>query len=305
MACPDDLGHEAEKKLHDDTLYFYRSGIENVDVSGTEPLKYSKILPYLKTLKSLFKKITVLDPCNRLEDEKFTKGLVDTGLDVLVIPIYGSCPEVHDACVRNPGAFRQLTSGIKNFLKHKRPSQVADLTTVTLKQNKSDIVNLVKYLKKEFGVSVITINPPMAIEVVKPYYDYFCVYFKDIHDILLQLTKVKDFKYMIKFIVPCLFSEQELLQLKSTDAFSFYNLFYTYNLPEGEFYKKHGEIVRRYREQVYHSKCDKCHLKKSNICSGILRMHYAHNKDYSFQPVSQELYEKIKGMLDYQKFNPK
>jgi hypothetical protein len=78
---PADLERAAQGKLHHDTLGVLGQGLRNLNVSGNEPLAYSKIVAYLDWIPPRFDRITLLDPGNRLEDESLARAVAATGVD--------------------------------------------------------------------------------------------------------------------------------------------------------------------------------------------------------------------------------
>jgi len=296
---PDDLSEESVAQLEHDTKYFFEKGIKTVDVSGSEPLKYSGIIPYLRRIRSLFDTIIVLDPGLKLANENFAKAFIRTGFDRIVLPIYGSAPAVHDACVQNKRAFKKLVAGIRNLQKFKKDHQQIEITTIILKQNKHNIVDLAMFLRDELGFSGIVVNAPMATEEgVGSFFDEFSVSFASIRDVILGLSKIEGMSFDFKYIPLCIFSEEELRWFnRHGRRMTFFNVFYTYNLPDGKKYEDHAKYVKRYREQVHFPTCDKCYLKKNNICSGILRLHYTKNARYRFHAITKETYDEIKPII--------
>jgi MoaA/NifB/PqqE/SkfB family radical SAM enzyme len=129
-----DLTKEQEKILFGDTLQFINEGIENIDISGSEPLNYSKIIEYLLWIRPRFKRIIVLDPGNRLSDPNFASRFAAANIDKIILPIYGSDASHHDKIVGNPGAFEKLIRGILNLQQLKKGPRI-ELTSLILKQN--------------------------------------------------------------------------------------------------------------------------------------------------------------------------
>jgi len=304
---PDDLTQEQEIQLFKDTAYFYENNFTAIDVSGSEPLRYSKIIPYLHRICSMFKRVIILDPGNSLHNEQFTKDIVKTGFYNIVIPIYGSTPKVHDSCVCNPGAHGKVIKGLRNLIKYKLPDQHFELTSVFLKQNINDIPKLARFIQNEYGINSLKINAPTASEEVegiggKKFSD-FNVPFGQIRKAIIKLADIKGMGYDFHYTPLCIFSDKELLMLMKRRGVTFFNMFYTYNLSDTKANQNTCKYVERYRAQVFHDKCDQCYLKKAEICLGVRRMHYTANKNYNYNPISKKIYAVIKPIITVMKVN--
>ena len=301
---PEDLARAAEIKLHRETIDLQRRGIANLNVSGSEPLKYSKIIAYLRWARPLFRKITLLDPGNRLHDESFARELAETGVDVFVIPLYGSRAPVHDRCVGNRGAFGQVTKGISSLLKHKNKAQRVEISTIILKQNAAEVTRLPAMLKRRFGIASLAVNSPMAAEeAVGRFFGDFNVPYEKIRQVVLDLVRTPDFNFHLRYIPPCLFDSKELAAFARRGGMELFNVPYTYELADSEENREHLEYVGRYREQVATAACGSCSLAREDICGGILRMHHEANRDFEYHGLSKDLFRTARSIIRIQRVN--
>jgi MoaA/NifB/PqqE/SkfB family radical SAM enzyme len=297
----DDLGLEEEKKLLKDALYFRKNGFKRIDVSGSEPLKYSKIIEFLSWLSKSFDDISLLDPGNRLADKSFASRFAKTGISRVFIPIYGSEAKYHDAAVGNPGAFNQVVKGIKNLLELDSGIEIR-LTSVFLKQNIENFYDMFVFCRKEFGIYPWRLTMPYLHNDNKNIrFQDFLVSFSDIRRAVLKISRLDAEDIRIEYVPLCIFSEEDLLGFNSI---RFFNVFYLYNLSDDEINKRIKDIVKDYRNQEYLWQCEKCFLKKDGICGGILREHLLNNKDYHFNPLSEDLYNRVKKNIAFSKVNP-
>ncbi len=300
----DDLPRHAEIKLFRDTVGIIRRGIVNLNVSGNEPLGYSKILAYLRWARPYFEKITILDPGNRLHDERFARELVDTDVDTIVIPVYGSCSEVHARCVDNDAAFDQVTQGLTNILRLKKSSQRVEVSTVVLKQNHEDMSALARMVRDRFGLDMLVINSPMATEeAVGRFFADFDVGFARLREVVLELGQLDGIGFFCRYVPVCLFTAGELEALAARGSIRLFNAHYTYNLAESDENARRIEYVERYREQVRVEGCTTCVLSSRSACGGILRMHREANAGTTFHPIDERLLARIRPMLRFQRIN--
>ncbi len=301
---PADLPRRAEIALFKDTVGILRRGIVNLNVSGNEPLRYSKILAYLRWARPLFRKITILDPGNVLQDEAFARELVDTGVDTIVIPLYGSRSEVHARCVGNEAAFDQVTRGIENLVRLKRSVQRVEVTTVVLKQNHEDLGGLAGMVRDRFGLDMLVINSPMAAEeAVGRFFGTFDVGFERLREVVVELGRLDGIGFFCRYVPVCLFTAGELEELAARGSIRLFNAHYTYNLAESEENARRIEYVERYREQVRVEACSACALSSRSGCGGILRVHREANASTTFHPIDARLLERIRPMLRFQRVN--
>ena len=179
-----------------------------------------------------------------------------------------------------------------------------ELTTLILKQNIEDVHNIYKFTIDEFDTTLNKISIPFYEERGVPAkYEEFTPLFKDIREAVLRINRVtleKKRPTCLQYIPPCLFTSDELKNMK---YLSFFNVFYYYIFPKTERYKISEEITRSYRTQVYTELCDECVLKKENLCGGIVKHHYKHNRDFEYKPIDEETYKIIKPNLEFMRIN--
>jgi hypothetical protein len=295
---PADLERAAEKTLHLDTLGVLSQGLRNINVSGNEPLAYSKIVAFLNWIRPRFDRITLLDPGNRLEDPRLAADLAATGIDTFVIPIYGAAAEVHDRCVDSPGAFAKVTTGIRNLLGHLLEGQRLELTTIVLTQNVDHMADLGSFVRDDLGVTDLTVNAPMATaEAVGRFFDTFDPGFGRIRDAILDLARVDGLALRCRYIPPCIFDADQLDTLARRGNLELFNVHFDYRLADSEANREQLEYATRYRSQAFHGRCSDCALRGDGTCSGILELHLSANRDYDFAPVTPQSAERIRHLL--------
>ncbi len=303
---PDKITKEMEVNLLKNTIDLIKKGVKNLDISGSEPLKYDKIGDYIRWIRPKFRDINLLDPGVRLKDYNFAKDVVSAGLTRIIIPIYGSNSKYHDACVGREGAFDELYAGLKNLMRLKKEGYEFKLvlTTMIMQQNKDNIADLYKFTIDEFDTPLDKVSIPFYLKGKLPVnYSKFVVNFEELRRVILKLNEAtleKKRPTALHYVPPCLFTKEEL---KNMPYLSFFNVQYFYIFPNGEWYKHSDRDSREYRRQVYTKYCDNCELKKRGMCNGII-MHYSEdNHNFEYNPLDKETYEAIKDRIEFQAIN--
>ncbi|HDP73404.1 MAG TPA: hypothetical protein ENN46_00385, partial [Candidatus Woesearchaeota archaeon] len=288
-----------EEILFNDTKHFIKNKVKKIDISGPEPLRYHNIIRYLKSIRPYFERITLLDPGNSLAEDGFARQLANTGIHNLVIPLYGTCSEVHDICVGNPGAFEKVVKGLKEYFIHKNENQNVEISTIILNQNKDDIINLPSFIKKNFNLNYLKVNLFLVtISQHEVFKDVF-VSFEETKKIILNLSMLDNFFFRFDYVPLCIFSEDQLNHFADRKSIAFFNRFYTYKLSKNQEQasavekKTWKEFVDEYRAQVYHSACNECSLKNNQLCSGVMKAYLHLNNNYEFSPISESELKKL------------
>lgn len=142
---------EQEIRVYKNLQDYKKIGIENIEISGSDPIEYEKIIELIRYIKSEgFKFVQLSTHGTKLFENNFRKKLISSGVDKLRIPIYGSCAKIHDSITRSPGSFKKTTEGLKKLLKKAEMIQI-QISSLILKQNKDDLLNIVD-LVEEMGV---------------------------------------------------------------------------------------------------------------------------------------------------------
>ncbi len=304
----DKITKKMEVQLLKDTVDLLKKGVKNLDISGSEPLKYDKLPQYIKWVRPMFQLINLLDPGVRLKDYNFAKAVITAGINKIIIPIYGSRPEYHDTVVGRKGAFNELYQGLKNLMKLKKEGYKFDLvlTTMITKQNKDNIPDLYKFTIDEFNTSLDKVSIPFYLKGKEPvnYHD-FAVSFEEIRKVVLKLNEAtleKKKLTSLHYIPPCLFTKEELSNMP---YLTFFNVQYFYIFPERKSYKESDRDSREYRKEVETPACQKCELRKKGLCDGIILHYFEDNKNFPYHPIDKETYEKIRDQIVFERINAK
>lgn len=98
--------------------HYETSDVRNLTISGADPLNYIGLPEFVSLAKQLgFGNIRIETNGNELSNLEFAKNLKEAGAERLLIPVYGSTPEMHDKVTKNHGSFKKLVEGIKNAVK--------------------------------------------------------------------------------------------------------------------------------------------------------------------------------------------
>lgn len=134
-------------------------GISGVSFTGGEPLVRKDIISLLKKAKEL--DLEVMLVTNGILLDKFIDALLEINIDVIMISIDGSTPEIHNKSRQSNLAFDKAISNIKMLRekidKNKKLTEIA-VSTVISEDNIEDIENIITLCKK-IGVNRIIFCP--------------------------------------------------------------------------------------------------------------------------------------------------
>lgn len=255
---------KSELKLYLDTLRLISEGERSVSITGDEILRYDKIIEYLNWIRDKFDFISISDPCLSLEDETFTKRLIDSGIDEVCFSIYGSNPEIHDSCVGNKGAFDKLVKAMDNLneVQKKRPLSIK-IHSLFLKQNFGDFNKMISFLEMK-KMRLNSVSFPRVHPLTKNCESFLFSDSTDFKKDILDISRISKYEVDVFGILPCIFNNQELLSLNKI-VFKNSSHKFTVN------YMKSGSSpeLMEYVGFSYYSSCEKCHLKKLELCGGF------------------------------------
>ena len=87
-----------------------------VILSGGEPTLNARLPDYIRLARREgARRIELQTNAVHLGDPELADRLVEAGLDVVLVSLHGSCPEVSDAVTRAPGTFEQTVAGIERL----------------------------------------------------------------------------------------------------------------------------------------------------------------------------------------------
>lgn len=129
-------------------------GIPHIIFTGGEPTLRPD-LPELIAHAEKIGQITGLNTNGRkLKDPIFVQQLVDSGLDHVQITLESHDPNIHDAMVAMPGAWKDTVAGLKNALS----TRLYVMTNTTILQNNKDtLLDTLSFLA-EVGVKRVGLN---------------------------------------------------------------------------------------------------------------------------------------------------
>jgi MoaA/NifB/PqqE/SkfB family radical SAM enzyme len=129
-------------------LQFKKIGINAIEISGSDPIEYDKIIPLIKYIKKLgFGFVQLSTHGRKLSDESFLDELIASGVDRLRIPLYGANAKVHDSVTRVRGSFNETLKGIKDVLNKSKSIEI-QISCLIVEQNKDGLVDLVDFVRK-------------------------------------------------------------------------------------------------------------------------------------------------------------
>jgi hypothetical protein len=128
-----------------------RAGIDRVQYEGIDPVRFSRVLPLTEGITALgFSRLTVMGTARRFADPVFLRDLFARAprTTVVVAPLYGVTPEVHDSVTGCVGSFVEVRTAIDNLMAA-YGRQCLAITTVPTRVNLSELAQIL-----EFGVSL-------------------------------------------------------------------------------------------------------------------------------------------------------
>lgn len=127
------------------------AGIDHIQLEGIDPPRFSRILELVEGITALqFSRLTVTGTARRFADPAFVAELFARAprSTVVVAPLCGVTPEVHDAVTRQVGSFVEVRAAIDN-LQAVRGGGCLALTTVPTSANLGELAQVL-----EFGVAL-------------------------------------------------------------------------------------------------------------------------------------------------------
>jgi MoaA/NifB/PqqE/SkfB family radical SAM enzyme len=165
-----------------------RQGIKKIEISGSDPLEYENIIGLIKYIKKEgFNYVGISTNGVKLFDFCFLKKIMDSGVDSLRIPIYGSNAKIHDSVTQTLGSFDKTFSGIKNLLEKKSKIKIKS-SCLIVKQNKDDLLNIMDFINK-LDIEDFYFSIPCIVNNE----DKFYIPFKDIGPYLKKI-----YQYVLK-----------------------------------------------------------------------------------------------------------
>lgn len=118
-------------------------GFDEIEISGSDPIEYSKIVPFIYWLKNdmSFKFVLLLTHGRDLRRKTLVKELAASGLNAIQIPIYGSAGFIHDRITNVKGSFRETLEGLDNLKKYAKNIRIEILSMIT-GHNYKDIIEI-------------------------------------------------------------------------------------------------------------------------------------------------------------------
>jgi len=115
-----------------------------INFTGGEPTIRKDIINLVKYAKDIgFKTISLTSNGRMFSYEKFTKDIVDAGLNGAIFSIHSNIPELHDYLTGILGCFNQMMKGFQNLKKHVKE---IDINTVVSQKNYKNLPELADFL---------------------------------------------------------------------------------------------------------------------------------------------------------------
>lgn len=206
---------EQERKIYKNLESFKKEEIERISISGADPIEYNHISELVNYIKKDFKTVRISTHGEKLKNKELADKLIEAGLDELRIPIYGSKPSIHDSVTGKEGSFKNTLDGIK-YLKKQTNDIEFKITTLIVKNNKNDLINIIDLLDS-LNIKSHTFSVPAIADGNYSFY----IPFKDLSPYVKKIYKYQDqVDTEIDFIeIPyCVFETIDLKIIKNKTA---------------------------------------------------------------------------------------
>lgn len=239
---------------------FKIQGYKSIEISGSDPLEYDKIGNLIRYLKGEgFDNIQLSTNGVRLSESDIFDDIVNSGLDRLRIPIYGSRPQIHDSVTKVEGSFEKTMDGVRK-LKEAVPQMWVQASCLIMNQNKDDLIPTFDLMRKLKVDDLYFSIPCIANE------DYsFYLPLKDLGQYVRKLANyARNKRYEIRFseIPYCVFSycDRSIENINGVPELG------KYNQPPKQF-RTEIHNMPSYRLKTKVKMCSRCKAEK--ICAGF------------------------------------
>lgn len=115
----------------------WRQTRENLNFTGGEPTIHPRFLELCHWFRENFpeNKLVLVTNGRMFSYPWFAKSFLKINNLVIETAILGPDEKLHDAITRTKGSFQQTTDGLRNIIKHKKPSQELEIRIILIKQN--------------------------------------------------------------------------------------------------------------------------------------------------------------------------
>jgi len=151
---------------------FPRDSRTRVTINGGEPALHHELVKFLRFLKRRHNQTDLFTNGRKLSSPSFAKLIGDSLGGTILIPLYGSRPEIHDAFTGVKGSWAQTVRGIRNIygLKTHRRQLRLHLKLLFIRPLLKENLEIIKYILRTFPkVDIISLHSLIVSEKVKHY----------------------------------------------------------------------------------------------------------------------------------------
>lgn len=140
-----------------------RQKFDFINFMGQEPTLRDNLVDLIAYAKKLhFEEIGVTTNGRMLAYPDFTKKILKSGLNQVVVTVAGSTPRMHDSHTLVQGSFKQTLAGIKNMLLFKTPDLSIILNIMITQKNFRNLLRMVDFYAN-LGMQEINIGHVMPL----------------------------------------------------------------------------------------------------------------------------------------------
>ena len=160
---------ESVKVAYENLDRFITEGHENIRISGNDPIEAEKEVLFDLVDKASRQSVVELATNGiKCADLEFTRELINRGVQVFNMPIYGSTEEIHQSVIHN-GSLSSILEAFENIVN--LGGYLSTLTALT-KRNADDIVNILNVILAAVGEYRDSVHQIVLSVIYIPYIGY-------------------------------------------------------------------------------------------------------------------------------------
>lgn len=148
---------------------FVDAGLKMLTITGGEPSAYRQLPDVIRRAKAAGMFVVIQTNAIRMASERYTKELVEAGLDAAFVSFHSHEPDVSDRMTRSPGTWERTVRGIEQLL---AAGVMVATNCCVVRENVHDLAGHAQFLVDRF-VAPFPDNPLVSTDYSQPghYFD--------------------------------------------------------------------------------------------------------------------------------------